>query len=193
MGKVDSFLIDNYKKCWKFLGEFKLYAWIGFSTFLLFAIIGFVFPVFFVDKILEIIQNLINQIQGFNLFEMIVFIFLNNIQVAIIAIVLGVFFGVVPFFMVLVNGYLVGFISQRVVAQEGVFVLWKLLPHGVFEIPAFLLCIGIGLKIGTCIFHKDWKKKLKWNFIEGLRFFVFVVFPLLLIAGIIEGLLMFLV
>ena len=54
---------------------------------------------------------------------------------------------------------------------------------------AIFFSIGIGLKIGTDIFRKDAMKKLRYNFREGLRFFVFVVLPLLVVAGIIEGLL----
>ena len=49
-----------------------------------------------------------------------------------------------------------------------------------------IFSIGIGIKIGRDLFKKD--NKLKYNFREALRFFVFVVFPLLLIAGIVEGL-----
>ncbi len=56
-----------------------------------------------------------------------------------------------------------------------------------------ILSIGIGLKIGAGMLGKDVKKKLKYNFKEGLRFFVFVILPLLLIAGIIEGVLVGLV
>jgi len=56
-------------------------------------------------------------------------------------------------------------------------------------LPAIILSIGIGFKIGADLFKKDVKGMLKHNFKEGLRFFVFVIFPLLLVAGIIEGLL----
>jgi len=58
-----------------------------------------------------------------------------------------------------------------------------------FELPAVIFSVGIGLKIGLGLFGEDVVKNLKRNFREGLRFFVFVVIPMLVIAGIIEGLL----
>lgn len=52
-----------------------------------------------------------------------------------------------------------------------------------------MLSIGIGMKIGTDIFKDNAKQKLGNDIKEGLRFFVFVIIPLLLVAGIIEGVL----
>ena len=64
----------------------------------------------------------------------------------------------------------------------------NLIPHGIFELPAILFSIGIGTKIGADLINSNNKKRiLKKNCIESLRFFVFVIFPLILIAGIIEG------
>jgi uncharacterized membrane protein SpoIIM required for sporulation len=60
-------------------------------------------------------------------------------------------------------------------------------------LPAIILSIGIGFKIGADMFKGDVKKGLGYNFREGLRFFVFVVLPLLFVAAIIEGLLIWLV
>jgi len=45
------------------------------------------------------------------------------------------------------------------------------------------------LKLGIEIWKKHAWKVLKRNFIESLRFFVFVILPLLVIAAVIEGLL----
>ena len=67
---------------------------------------------------------------------------------------------------------------------EGISALWRLFPHGIFELPAVIFSIGIGIKIGVdlLIVKKKKKEKLKTNYIEGLRFFLFVVIPLLLLA-----------
>ena len=71
--------------------------------------------------------------------------------------------------------------------------MWRLLPHGIFELPAIILSIGIGLKLGVEIWKKDSWNVLKRNIIESLRFFIFIIMPLLVIAAIIEGLLISLV
>ena len=56
--------------------------------------------------------------------------------------------------------------------------------------PAIIFSIGIGFKIGVSVFGgQGVGEGLRYNFREGLRFFVFVVFPLLVVAGIIEGIL----
>jgi len=107
--------------------------------------------------------------------------------------ILGIGLAIFPLVTAIANGYLLGFVAREAVMQEGIFIFWRLFPHGIFELPAVLFSIGIGMKIGTEIFGKNAGKRLKYNFREGFRFFVFVVFPLLLVAGIIEGILVSLV
>ena len=75
---------------------------------------------------------------------------------------------------------------------EGGASLLKLLPHGIFELPAIFIALGIGLKLGTFPFQKEPEKSLKRFLGNSIRVFLLIVLPLLLIAGIIEGLLIFL-
>jgi len=181
----------NYSLCWKFLNESRWYIVFSVGIFALMFLIGLIFPYFFREEIFTFIANMSGIIEGKSLIELIRFIFLNNIKASFIAIVSGITFGFFPLVVGITNGYLLGFVARAVATQEGIFVLWKLFPHGVFELPAIIISIGIGIKIGADLFRKDVKKKLKYNFKEGLRFFTFVVFPLILIAGIIEGLLIY--
>jgi len=51
----------------------------------------------------------------------------------------------------------------------------------------------MGLKFGTFIFQKKRMKSFKNYFWNGLRVFLLVVIPLLIIAAVIEGSLIFLV
>jgi len=44
------------------------------------------------------------------------------------------------------------------VQTDGFLSLWRLLPHGIFELPAVFISLGMGLKIGMFIFQK---KKLE--------------------------------
>jgi stage II sporulation protein M len=102
---------------------------------------------------------------------------------------LGVFFGIFPLFVAIVNGYLLGFVSRFAVEEGGILILWRLIPHGIFELPAVIISIGLGLKLGVSMIGKNRKKVLKKDLRKSFRFFLFVIFPLLLIAGIIEGIL----
>ena len=181
------FLVKNYLKCWEFFKECRWYIVFALGFFSLLFIIGFAFPIFFREEIFGFITEMNNVIEGKNVFELIGFIFFNNLRASFFAMVLGIGLGIFPLLVGTVNGYLLGFVARLAVTRGGILVMWQLFPHGIFELPAIIFSIGIGLKIGTDLFRKD--NKLKCNFREGFRFFVFVIFPLLLIPGIIEGIL----
>jgi len=187
--KKRGFLIDQYSRCWKFFKESRWHIVFALGIFCLTFIVGFAYPQFFRAEIFSFIEELMAMLEGKGMFELMGIIFFNNMKASLFAIILGISIGILPLVTGVVNGYLLGFVSREAVAQNGIFVLWQLLPHGIFELPAVLFSIGIGLKIGADMYSGDVGKKLKYNFVEGLRFFAFVVFPLLLIAGIIEGML----
>ena len=184
------FFSKNYSLCWKFLNESRWYMVFAVGIFSLMFLVGFIYPMFFREQIFNFIVEIIKTLEGKSVIELIGFIFFNNLKASFMAIVLGITLGIFPLIMAITNGYLLGFVARESAMKEGLLVMWQLLPHGIFELPAIIFSIGIGLKIGMSIVNKKSKKgKLKYNIMEGLRFFVFVVFPLLLIAGIIEGVL----
>jgi len=183
-----NFFTKNYKKCWKFFCESRWFFVLAFGVFGIIFLIGFAYPVFFREEIFKFLAGMIDALEGKSIVELIIYIFLNNLKAGFVAIVSGIVVGILPLAVVIVNGYLVGFVAKEAVMQEGIFVLWTLVPHGIFELPAFIFSVGIGMKIGVSFFEKNYKKRLRCNFVEGLRFFVFVILPLLLVAGIIEGL-----
>ena len=73
--------------------------------------------------------------------------------------------------------------------ELGYFSLWKILPHGIFELPSIIISFALGIKLGMFVFAKNPSKEFKKRFVLGLKTFVFVILPLLVIAAIIEGLL----
>jgi stage II sporulation protein M len=187
--KSGNFFVRNYSKCWKFFRESRWHMVFALGLFLLLFTLGFLFPVFFKAEIFEFIKKLSLSIEGLGAFELVTFIFFNNLKASFMAMVLGISFGIFPVLMCATNGYLLGFVSRFASERGGIITLWRIAPHGIFELPAVIFSIGIGIKIGTGLIDKKWRENLKYNYKEGLRFFVFVVIPLLLIAGIIEGLL----
>ena len=183
------FLSENYSKCWKFGKECEWFFVFAFGLFALTFLIGFAFPVFFREEIFMMLKDLISGLESLTTLELIGFIFLNNLQASFFAMVFGFFFGLFPVMVTIVNGYLLGFVAREAVMVDGIFTMWKILPHGIFELPAVLFSIGIGMKIGASVVGLPRKDKVAYNFREGLRFFAFVIFPLLVVAGIIEGIL----
>ena len=193
MKDVKKFFISNYKKCWDFLLESKWFIVFAFGVFALMFLIGFAFPIFFRVEIFELIRELILKVEGKGTLDLIVFIFLNNVWASFMAMALGILVGVFPLVTCVANGYLLGFVAREAVMVDGIFALWRILPHGVFELPAVLFSVGIGMRLGAEVLGIRCKEKgvrnVGYVFWEGLRFFVFVVFPLLVVAGIIEGVL----
>lgn len=81
--------------------------------------------------------------------KMMLAIFLNNLFTSMMALLLGVGFGVVPFIVVVMNGLVVGLvIHQAMLAGGAAFVIVALLPHGIIELPTVLVCIGVGFRLG---------------------------------------------
>ena len=190
--KKEFSLKNEYKKSWDYLRESKKFIWITVGIFVFFALVGFFVPApqFLIDKILEFMKELLSKTEGMGGFELMRFIFLNNVQSSFLSIVLGFFLGIFPMLATITNGYLLGIVSLMVVNSDGVLSLWRLLPHGIFELPAIFVSFGLGIKFGTFIFEKKKKKKFKEYFWNSLRVFLTIVFPLLIIAAIIEGWLM---
>jgi len=189
--KKEGFFEKNCKQVWEFLKESKNYIWIAVSLFVISAVIGYLFPVFFEQDIIPFIKKLSYKTANMGVYELIVYIFLNNLRASFVSIIFGIGAGIFPVITAVSNGYLVGFVSKYVIAERGALVLWRLLPHGIFELPAVMISIGLGIKLGIVTVLKHNFEYIKKELKEDLRVFVFVVFPLLVIAGIIEGVLIF--
>ncbi|MFH1608332.1 MAG: stage II sporulation protein M [archaeon] len=184
-----SFIREEYKKSFDYLKGSKNFIYIITGIFFAFCLIGFLVPApdFISKGIEEIIKNILTETEGLSIRGLIRFIFFNNLQSSFFGMIFGVLFGILPVVFAVVNGYLLGFVSSVVVAEEGFFVLWRLLPHGVFELPAIFISLGLGLKFGTFVFQKNIGESFREYLWSSLRVFLFVVFPLLIVAAIIEG------
>ncbi len=187
---IKAFFKKNYSQSWNYLKESKKFIyWIVF-IFFIFVLIGFFAPIpkSIEEIILKFIKELLEKTQGMSLIELINFIFINNLKVSFIGMAAGVFFGIFPVIECIGNGYLLGIIASKAVKADGIFTLWKLFPHGIFELPAIFISLGFGLKLGFYFFqNKKKKRSLGKTLFESLRAFVFIVIPLLIIAAIIEA------
>jgi stage II sporulation protein M len=183
------FLTEQYSKCWKFLNETKWHVVFSLAFFAVVFLFGFVYPYLFRDEILKFIEKLMIMFEGKGTFETIGLIFFNNLKASFFAMVLGIGIGIFPLVTLIINGYLLGFVAREAVAIGGLSVMWQLFPHGIFELPAIMFSIGIGIKIGLDMFYGNIREKIRYNLTEGMRFFIFIILPLLVIAAIIEGLL----
>lgn len=182
-----NFFADNYAKCWDYLGESKNFIFAVVGIFLAFFAVGFFAPSpgFISGPLTAYLKEIVGQIQGLSAIQLISFIFFNNAKTGFFGIVFGVVLGILPVAVSAFNGYVLGFVSRLSVNANGFLVLWRLLPHGIFELPAVFISLGMGMKLGAVILKKN--GKIKENFLSALRVFISIVVPLLMIAAAIEG------
>jgi stage II sporulation protein M len=195
MVKKKNFLLKNYSLCWKFIKESRKFIYVITGIFFAFALIGFFVPVpdYLSKEIMKILMEILRKTDGMSTSEIIKFIFFNNVETSFIGMALGIFFGVFPLLFSAFNGYVLGFVAFLSVDSNGISVLLNLLPHGIFELPAIFIALGLGLKSGMLLFQIKKLRTFKYSLFETIRVFIFVIIPLLIIAAIIEGSLIILV
>lgn len=182
-------LKKEYKFCFDYLKNSKkfIYAiiWVFFASFL----IGFfVQPPEEISKsIFDFIKELLEKTEGLSSFGLIKYIFFNNLKSSFMGMIFGSVLGIFSVISSLSNGYLVGFVSSIAVSENGFGSLLNLLPHGIFELPAIFISLGLGLKFGTFVFYENRLEKFREYFFSSIKVFFYVVLPLLIVAAIIEG------
>ena len=122
-------------------------------------------------------------------------IFQQNATASAMALVGGLLLGIGPFLVVVVNGFLIGFVVSSVMALSGadlwtnmLFLVMGLVPHGIFELPAFLLAAAVGLRWGVGYLYAD--KGQKWQAFKqaskAVIYWIPVIIVMLLIAAWVE-------
>ncbi len=189
MTKKNFDLKKNFNLSFEYVKESKTYIYASILIFVVFLAIGFFVPATegVENLIQQFIDELLNRTQDMGFLELTGFIFLNNIQSSFLGMIYGILLGIFPVLAAAANGYLLGFVASESVLVGGIFILWRIFPHGIFELPALFISLGLGIKLGTFIFKEKKIETLKEYFINSLRAFVFVVIPLLVIAAVIEG------
>ncbi|HBZ80407.1 MULTISPECIES: stage II sporulation protein M [Brevibacillus] len=114
----------------------------------------------------------------------------NNMKVAILAFVSGITFGLVPIYLLLFNGLLVGALAAVYFQADSSYAFWAyILPHGVIELAAIFIAGGAGLHMGYRLLVPG-RYDRKHQFLEAAKEsaqLLLATLPLLFVAGIIEG------
>ena len=150
--RLNKYINYNFRLGLKYLGEIRNYVLFSLFLFFIFVIIGFGFPIFFKQEIIKLIAELVKQTEGLDAFGLMRFIIANNTQSAFFAMVFGILFGILPLIIIVINGYVLGFVANQTAMAFGGLVLWRLLPHGIFEIPAIMIATGLGIRLGLFLF-----------------------------------------
>lgn len=187
-------LLEEYKDSWNYIKQSKDFIYVIVAVFFIFMLIGFFLPApeSIANQLLDFLKKLVAETQNLSMAGLIRFIFLNNVQSSFFSMIFGIFLGIFPVVAAIINGYLLGFVSAMSVQSEGISILLRLLPHGIFELPAIFISLGLGLKFGTFIFQKKKIEFFKKYLFSSLKVFFLIIVPLLIVAGIIEGSFIFL-
>lgn len=188
-------LREQFREAKSYLRKSQKYIYFTILLFLLSTVAGFVFQnqLTFIDQILK---ELISKTEEFNTPEMIFFILQNNLMSSFYSILLGLFIGFFPLMSSVSNGVILGYVLERSYQVVGILSWWRLLPHGIFELPAIFISFGLGLKLGTqcakTYFRYYWKESNALIFLPIILALVsFLVSLSLVLKGdqVVEGIL----
>jgi uncharacterized membrane protein SpoIIM required for sporulation/ABC-type transport system involved in multi-copper enzyme maturation permease subunit len=104
-------------------------------------------------------------------------------------------FGILAFLVPAIEFAKLGYISAWNTlhgVNPWVFALAQILPHGVIELPAIVLSSALGIRLGAAVLYAPRGftigQNILWSLANFAKVFVFVLLPLFLLSGLIEGL-----
>lgn len=117
-------------------------------------------------------------------------IFANNLVACIALFIGGATFGLLPLLVLASNGLVIGGIVEVVRQEKGTgFILASILPHGILEIPAFLISAGLGFLLAEALTREllhDEGDAASEALDQG-RLFIRYVVPFLIVAAAVEA------
>ncbi len=166
---------------------------VSLAVMVLSSVIGFYQQGFPDIALEEVLGDLLSSVKGQDRVTTYVvfflFIFINNALQSLLVILLGVFFGLYPVYFLEMNGYILGGVFNMGAGEIGLIgTLMELLPHGIFEFPAILLCAAAGLRVGYALVNRiRGRTGLRQEIVKALRLYAFRIVLILIVAALIES------
>src|SRR3989344_4027552 len=173
--------IDYLKRC-------RWCIFLVIFVFFFFSFIGFAFrnQLHMLDPYLREVFSRAADTKGFYLF---LYILQNNVQASFYGLAGGALLGLFPIITTVLNGLVLGYVGGLVIDTSSVVDLWRLLPHGIFELPAVFISLGLGIYLGLFLFSGSPRKAFFERLYQSANAFLVIVFPLFLLAAVIESVL----
>lgn len=111
----------------------------------------------------------------------------QNVTAAFLSFWLGTVLCVVPLFSAFSNGLILGAVIQRASSSSLMEALLRLLPHGVFELPAMHIAWALGIWRGMWLLERGKLEGYRERAGKSYCVFFGLVIPLLVVAAAIEG------
>jgi stage II sporulation protein M len=142
------------------------------------------------DQLMQLIhpvyEEILQKTLDGNFFSYFFAILERNLTVALISIAAGLIYRYLPLAIVFLNGHLLGIFIYGVLFlsnnQSGILLL---LPHGVFEIPAFIIAASLGISLSRLGKGRGFFGRFKAIFENFPTTYIIIL--LLIIAAIIES------
>lgn len=173
--------------------SYKKWVFVAIFLFVAGLIFGLVAPAGIASLIFGDIEDALREISGivvpFSALT-VIFIFFKNALTLLLSFALSPIFCLLPVLSLIINGLVIVLVSRVVIQQESLrYLLVGLLPHGIIEIPAFIIGEAAALSFGTMVilalFKKRGRELLLPRLKQNLRYLV-IALALLLPAAIIE-------
>jgi stage II sporulation protein M len=175
------------------LARLRLYGIASIGFFALGAIAGGLALVLYpqaASQLQEFLKQFAQLFRGMSHLQLATAIFLNNSLKTALVIIFGPLLGVVPIIFLIINGAILGAVIPVSVESKGLWSsLMAIIPHGVFELPAIFLGTSIGIRLGLHPIRRLAGKADTTLYSEigyGIRIFITIIVPLLLLAALIE-------
>ncbi|MBP7121237.1 MAG: stage II sporulation protein M [Methanolinea sp.] len=142
------------------------------------------------EEILTVLKDsIMGEVLDSSSLMMAVTLFLNNLQACLLMFLGGASFGLLTVFIISTNGLIIGSVLEMVRQEHSlVYVAAAIVPHGIFEIPAFLISGALGLMLARALWS-EWEKgeDAAERALAFGRTFVLAVVPLVAIAAVVEA------
>ncbi len=190
--KTPTELFESYKRILKSMNVFTRRFVFVVSIFFFSVALGFYTAqtsTIWTEDVVNLLAQNYTDLLGKSSTELCLYIFFNNISVSLMIIALFFLFGIAPISALLSNGVMIGVVISYSLSKIGIAsVFLALVPHGIFEIPAFFIATALSLHLSgrfVDYLHKK-RKTFKKDISFALRIIMFVIIPLLFVAAIIE-------
>lgn len=173
------------------LSSLKPYILSSAIIFIVFGAIGMIFAYVF-PEISSIFMSLLadkfKTILESDKTGMFFYIFINNTLIDLMAVFFFFLFGLVPIYFLLSNGFIIGLVTGEALKQASLLQIGAgLIPHGILEIPAFILSTSYGLWLGVKFWRKMfYNEPFKGSLLETFRAFFYLILPLNFLAALVE-------
>ena len=171
----------------------KIWIIISFSLFVLGLVLGLATPAMGDSPLFQEIislQELADFLASLPLPLIAVIIFIKNVTSLLFSFILSPVLCLLPIISLLFNGWIIGLVSGMIVSEESLgFLLAGLLPHGVFELPAFILGQAAALSFGTTVILAMFRRRSGAQMVASLKTnlkYLLISVALLVPAALIE-------